>query len=163
MTDDRFGQMSTDDGLPRVEFARVLDAAIDTVWALLSTEDGLEKWLAPARVDLRLGGTMDIDFGEGGVTGGEIIDLVPGVAIEYRWSFTGEPDSIIRFELEVIDSASTKLRLIHRLLPVDQATGYAAGWHAHLDQLEAAATGQTPVDWVERYQQVLADYQKRSA
>lgn len=160
---DQFGQVSSDDGSPRVEFARVLDAAIDIVWALLSTEDGLKKWLAPARVDLRLGGTMDIDFGEGGVTGGEIIDLVPGVAIEYRWAFTDEPDSIVRFELEVVDSNTTKLRLIHRLVPVDQATDYAAGWHAHLDRLEAAASGQGPVDWVDRYQEVLPDYRNRSA
>ena len=160
---EKLGQVSSDDGLPRVEFARVLDAAIDIVWALLSTEDGLEKWLAPARVDLRLGGTMDIDFGEGGVSGGEIIDLVPGVALEYRWSFTGEPDSIVRFELEVVDSDKTKLHLIHRLVPVDQAIGYSAGWHAHLDQLEAAATGQGPIDWVDRYQEVLPDYQDTSA
>lgn len=163
MNDERFGQMSMDAGTPHVEFARVLDAAIDTVWALLSTEDGLEKWLAPARVDLRLGGAVDIDFGEGGVTGGEILDLVPGVAIEYRWSFTGEPDSIVRFELEVVDPDTTKLHLIHRLVPLDQATGYAAGWHAHLDRLEAAATGHGSVDWVERYQEVLPDYQNRSA
>lgn len=160
---EKFGHVSSEDGLPRVEFARVLDAAIDTVWALLSTEGGLEKWLAHARVDLRLGGTMDIDFGEGGVSGGEIIDLVPGVAIEYRWAFTGEPESIVRFELEVIDSNTTRLHLIHRLLPVDQATGYSAGWHAHLDKLEAAASGQGQVDWLDRYQEVLPDYGDRSA
>lgn len=163
MNNERFGHVSMDDGTPHVEFARVLDAAIDTVWALLSTEDGLEKWLAPARVDLRKGGTVDIDFGEGGVTAGEILDLVPGLAIEYRWSFTGEPDSIVRFELEVIDSDTTRLRLVHRLIPLDQATGYAAGWHAHLDRLESVATGQGLVDWAGRYQEVLPDYQRRSA
>jgi len=161
--DDTFGEVNTENGLPQVEFERVLDAAIDAVWTLLTTEDGLKRWLAPSRVELRLGGTMNIDFGDGGVAGGEIIELIPGVAIEYHWRFSGEPDSIIRFELDVIDPDQTRLRLQHRLLPADQATGYAAGWHAHLDQLDAAAAGQDPIDWVGRYQVLLPDYRKRTA
>lgn len=52
--------------------------------------ESLEKWLAPASVELRIGGRMDIDFGEDEVVGGEIIDLVPGVALEYHWRFTGK-------------------------------------------------------------------------
>jgi len=99
MTDTGLGVLGNEDGQPTVEFERVLSAAIDTVWTMLTTEEGLEKWLAPASVNLRFGGTMDIDFGDGGVVGGEIIDLIPGVALEYHWRFTGEPDSIVRFEL----------------------------------------------------------------
>jgi uncharacterized protein YndB with AHSA1/START domain len=162
VTDERFGRMSTQDAQPRVEFERVLDAAIDTVWAMLSTEDGLEKWLAPATVDLRFGGTMDIDFGEGGVAGGEIIELVPGVALEYHWRFTGEPDSVVRFELEMVDPNTTRLRLHHRMLPPDQAVGYSAGWHAHLDQLEAALAGSPHVDWMERFTAVKAEYESQA-
>lgn len=163
MTDERFGRMSTQDGQPHVEFERVLDAAIDTVWALLSTEDGLEKWLAPATVDLRFGGTMDIDFGDGGVAGGEIVELVPGVALEYHWRFTGEPDSVVRFELEVVSPQKTRLRLMHSLLPVDQATGYSAGWHAYLDQLEAVLAGQNSIEWIERYQSLLPEYRDQAS
>lgn len=158
---DRHGQFGSDGDGPWVEFERILDAAVDVVWGLLATEEGLERWLAPATVDLRLGGNMDIDFGEGGVTGGEIIDLIPGVALEYRWRFTGEPDSVVRLELEVIDEQTTNLRLRHRMLPVDQATGYGAGWHAHLDQLEAAASEMPPIDWAERFGEVMPEYQSR--
>lgn len=158
---DRFGHFGSEEDGPWVEFERTLDAAVDVVWGLLATEDGLQRWLAPARVDLRLGGNVDIDFGEGGVTGGEIIDLIPGVALEYRWRFTGEPDSVLRFELEVIDEKTTHLRLRHRMLPVNQATGYGAGWHAHLDQLEAAASETPPIDWAERFGEVMPEYQSR--
>lgn len=163
MSTDRFGRVDTSLERPTVEFERVLDAAVDVVWAMLTSEDDIRKWLAPARVDLRPGGTIGIDFGEGGVVGGEIIDLVPGVALEYHWSFVGEPDSILRFELEVIDPDTTKLRLRHRMLPVDQAVGYGAGWHAYLDCLEAVATGQDPVDWDERFSSLLADYGSQTA
>lgn len=159
---DRYGRAGVGDDGPWVEFERTLDAAIDVVWALLATEDGLQQWLAPAKVDLKLGGTMDLDFGEGGVTGGEIIALVPGVALEYRWRFTGEPDSVVRFELEGIDAGTTRLRLQHRLLPFDQATGYGAGWHAHLDQMEATLSGSDPIDWMKRFSEVMPHYQTRS-
>ena len=85
MADDILGEFDRIDGYPVVEFERVLHAAVDVVWSLLTTPEGLGRWLAPAHVDLRFGGTVDIDFGDGGVTGGEILDRVPGVALEYRW------------------------------------------------------------------------------
>lgn len=161
MSVDRFGRIDMNGDLPAVEFERVLDAAIDVVWAMLTTEEGIERWMAPSRVDLRLGGTVDIDFGDGGVVGGEIIDLVPGVALEYHWSFVGEPDSIVRFELEIVDSNTTKLRVHHRMLPVDQAVGYGAGWHAYLDRLEAVVSGEDAVDWMERFRSLMAEYESR--
>lgn len=156
---DSYGTMSNADELPRVSFERVLDAAIDTVWAMLTTDDGLARWLAPASVELRVGGKMDIDFGEGEVVGGEIIDLQPGIALEYHWRFTGEPDSIIRFELEAAGDDKTRLRLDHRLLPPDQAIGYGAGWHAHLDQLAHVLDSPEPFDWSGRFDQLLPEYQ----
>lgn len=158
MSYDRFGRLDRSLERPTVEFERVLSATVDVVWAMLTTEDGLRRWLAPAQVDLRLGGSVAIDFGDGGVVGGEIIDLIPGVALEYHWSFVGEPDSVVRFELEAIDPGTTKLRLHHRMLPVDQAAGYGAGWHAYLDCLEAVAIGREPVDWDERFRELLPDY-----
>jgi uncharacterized protein YndB with AHSA1/START domain len=161
--DQHFGTLDYTEGLPSVRFVRVLNAAINDVWAMLTTEEGIQRWLAPARVDLRSGGSIDVDFGEGGTAGGEIIDLVPGVALEYHWRFAGEPDSIVRFELDVIDLKTTRLRLHHRMLPVNQATGYGAGWHAHLDQLEAVATSRDPVEWLDRYQAVLPEYESQTA
>ncbi len=65
--------------------------------------------------------------GEGEVVGGEIIDLIPGSTLECHWRFTGEPDSIIRFDLEAVDTDKTKLRLDHRHLPPDQAWDTAPG------------------------------------
>jgi uncharacterized protein YndB with AHSA1/START domain len=158
-----YGVIRTDQGHPRVSFERVLNAAIDSVWAMLTTEDGLEKWLAPASVELRIGGAMDIDFGEEESVGGEIIDLEPGRVLEYHWRFSGEPDSIIRFELDVVDDEQTRLRLDHRLLPEDQAVGYGAGWHAHLDQLGLVVATDDRIDWMERFNELLPEYQKAAS
>ena len=163
MRDHRYGTLDNTASLPSVEFERTLDAPVDAVWAMLASEEGIAQWLAPARIDLSLGGSVEIDFGDGDVTGGEIIDLVPGVALEYNWRFTGEPASIVRFELEAIDERTTKLRLRHRMLPINQATGYGAGWHAHLDQLEAAVTGRNPIEWADRFSAVLPEYEGQTA
>lgn len=156
---ESYGTVSEVDGLPRVTFERVLDAAIDVLWSVLATEEGLERWLAPAKIDLRIGGAVDLDFGEGEVAGGEIIELEPGRTLEYRWRFTGEPDSIIRFELHPIDDSTTRLTLDHRLLPADQAIGYAAGWHAHLDALASALESKAEFDWMARFNELMPEYQ----
>lgn len=141
-----------------VRFERTISASIDIVWDLISTGEGLEQWLAPATVDLREGGVVDIDFREDGLAGGSIIALSPGTALEYHWQFPGEPDSIIRFELTEVETG-THLTLEHRLLPIDQCVGYGAGWHAHIDHLEAIVTGDAPSDWDERFRTLLPRYE----
>jgi uncharacterized protein YndB with AHSA1/START domain len=138
-----YGSVESDVGRAIVRFERMLDAAIDVVWDLIATGDGLEKWLAPSKVDLREGGTVDIDFGEEGLAGGQIVSLVEGTALEYKWQFPGEPDSIIRFELS--ETAGGTL--------------YGAGWHAHLDHLEAVSADREPGDWDSRFLTLLPQYQ----
>lgn len=157
-----FGKVAFHGDRAAVQFEREIDAAIDRVWELISTADGLEQWLAPATVELQVGGALDIDFGEDGLAGGLIIDLVPGTVLEYHWQFPGEPDSIIRFELEDL-GGRTRLRLHHRLLPPEQAAGYGAGWHAHLDQLAGIARGATEFDWTARFEELLPRYQQPAA
>lgn len=157
MTSDVLGTVDLDEDRASVTFDRVFDARIDRVWAMLTTPDGLERWLSPANLDLRVGGQIDLDFGEEGLAGGAITDLQPPVVLEYHWQFPGEPDSIIRFELEDLGS-QTRLRLHHRLLPLDQAIGYGAGWHAHLDQLAHALVSDTEFDWTARFNELMARY-----
>ena len=156
MTD--YGTTSWDGDRAVVHFERWIDATIDAVWEAISTDEGLEAWLAPSKVNLAPDGEVNIDFGEDGLAGGTIIDLVPGQVLEYNWGFPGEPDSILRIELEAHDGG-TRLRLNHRLLPADQAVGYGAGWHAHIDQLVEVVTGQEVSDWMTRFNELLPEYQ----
>ena len=152
-----YGNLESDASRAFVRFERELSAAIDVVWDLISTADGLALWLSPAAVDLRMGGSVDLDFKEEGLAGGEIISFEPGAVLEYHWQFPGEPDSVIRLELTETQTG-TQLVLEHRLLPLDQAVAYGAGWHAHLDHLQAVATGETPDDWHDRFQNLLPHY-----
>lgn len=142
-----------------VHFERWIDAAIDEVWSAATTDVGLATWLAPAKVDLRDGGSIDLDFDEGGLAGGAILELVPGSVIEFEWGFPGEPDSVLRIEL-ASSKDGTRVTLNHRLLPGNQVVGYGAGWHAHLDQLGEVTSGQPASDWNTRFAELLPLYQK---
>lgn len=156
---EEYGTVNVLESDATVRFDRILDDALSDVWEMLTTAEGLERWLAPSIVDLRVGGNVDVDFGEESPAGGAIMDLVPGRSIEYVWRFAGEPDSIIRFDLESVDGAKTRLRLHHRRLPTEQAIGYGAGWHAHLDQLADALAGGADYDWMARFDDLMPHYQ----
>lgn len=153
------GMTSWQEDRATVHFERWIDATIDAVWDAISTEQGLESWLAPATVDLRPDGSIDLDFKEEGLAGGAIIELTPGSVLEFQWGFPGEPDSVLRIELAE-SAGGTKLTLNHRLLPGDQVVGYGAGWHAHLDQLAEVVTGRQPSNWDARFAELLPLYQK---
>lgn len=142
------GTIEADGDRRRLRFERRLDASIDDVWAALTEPERLARWLAPASFG---GGCVRIDFG-GDVVTGSVLASEPPHLLEYEWRFPGETESIVRIEL-LADEEATLLVLEHRRLGVDQAAGYAAGWHAHLDRLADAASS-----WDERFQQWLPHY-----
>ena len=152
-----YGTVSHFEENATVRFERVVAASIDEVWAGLSEEERLSDWLAPSRFEASLGGAVRIDFGDEQKVDGHITAFAANELLEYTWTFTGEPDSLLRFELEA-DETSTRLILEHSMLPPEQAAGYGAGWHAHLDALAALLEGTEPVDWDERFTAVLGRY-----
>lgn len=152
------GKTTWQDDRATVHFERWFDAPIDSVWTAITSPQGLEAWLSAATVDLRIGGEIDLDFGESGLAGGAIIDLAPGESVEFEWQFPGEDPSVVRFDLRS-ENGGTRFTLNHRLLPGDQATGYGAGWHAHLDQLDEVLAHRAVSDWDARFQELLPLYQ----
>jgi hypothetical protein len=67
---------------------------------------------------------------------------------------------VLRFELEP-DGDGTLLTLDHRGLHTD-GTGYGAGWHAHVDCLEAEAAGTERPSWSASFDAALPEFQKLS-
>ena len=151
-----FGEL-TRDGL-RLE--RTLEAPVEDVWSALTRPDSLARWLDPADFEPRVGGVVTIHFDDGSVDG-RILAYDPPTVLEYTWRIQGEPETVLRFELEPVGD-STRLVLLHRGLPANQETGYAAGWHAHLDRLAALGTGEA-IDWAERFGELRPRYADRSS
>jgi uncharacterized protein YndB with AHSA1/START domain len=151
-----YGTVTNFEDSATVRFERRLATPVETVWHAITDEQSLAAWLAPTQLDGRVGGAVHVDFGDGQVQG-IVTVFEPPHTLEYTWTFTGEPDSTLRISLTPT-SSGTELVLEHRLLPSDQAPGYGAGWHAHLDMLGSTVEGTAAVDWDERFNAVLGSY-----
>lgn len=143
-----------------IRFERRLPAPIERVWLAITDPDQLATWLAASSLDLRAGGKVEHVFDPadpGGHVRGTILRIEPMTLFEYEWRFLGEPDSILRYDL-VADGDTTVMTLTHRLLGIDQVSGYGAGWHAYLDALAAVLARTEAPDWGTRFAAVRAAY-----
>jgi uncharacterized protein YndB with AHSA1/START domain len=158
-----FGRITREGGdRATVHFERVYDYRPEELWAALTEPEQLRGWLGEVEIDLRVGGRVVIRFGDtaGEITEGRIRALEPPRVLEYDWTYPGETDSVLRLELEP-RGEGTLLVLDHRRLPEPAAAGYGAGWHSHLDALQALLAGEDS-DWDARYAELLPDYKAAS-
>lgn len=155
------GRIEPDGSRRTIRFERRYDASPAEVWAALTEPDRLARWLAPATIDRQVGGRMRVDFGDDVVTGA-VLRLQPEELLELEWRFPGEEESVVRFELAP-DGDGTLLMLEHRALGAEQATGYGAGWHAHLDRLGDLLGGGDVRSWEERFAELLPRYRDAAA
>lgn len=154
----QMGTIRRDGERRAVRFERRYDATIEDVWAALTEPDQLRDWLAATPVfEPRVGGKVVHEFEDGGVDG-RVTAFEPPRLLEYEWRWTGEDVSILRWELEE-DGDGTRIVLDHRLLEAVHAASYGAGWHSHLDRLEALVEGgDGDGDWNARYEALLPAY-----
>jgi len=133
------------DGLYDVRYERHIARPIEKVWAAITEPARLEAWLAQAKIDLRVGGFIELYWpvpGEGMRT--RIVALDPPRLFAYGWPEPdGAPDSIVRFELSE-EAGGCRLVLTNTLLRTEFLLSVATGWHTHLDQLPAAVDSRDP-------------------
>ena len=158
------GKLRSEGDRAGVRFERRYDFAPEEVWSALTEPDRLQRWLADvAEIDLRVGGRFVLRWNEGDgtqVDDGKVRALEPGKVLELDWTYPGEPDSVARFELRP-DGDGTILVLDHRGLPPAAIAGYGAGWHSHLDSLEAHLAGRE-ADWSARFEELGPAYEERA-
>jgi uncharacterized protein YndB with AHSA1/START domain len=152
---DGMGTVERSGDTASIRFERTIGAPLQAVWGLLTT--GIAGWLAPGVIDPQEGGPVMIDFGDGEVVTGTVVEWAPPHRLVYTWHITGEPESTTTWELRS-DGAATRLTLVHVALPSGLGAGYGAGWHAHLDRLDAAARGHAGPDWQALFDQLIGDY-----
>ena len=119
------------------------------VWRMLTEPQALVQWLAPGRIELRVGGVVHIDFADSGRTiESTVLQLDPPRLLEYSWSNGDEPKRPLRWELNAFEKG-TQLILTIRLPAGEDAAKACAGFDAHLEMLAAALEGvpiRFPVD-----------------
>ena len=161
---DSLGTLRREDERMSVRFERLYDATPEELWAALTDPEQIRGWLAEAtRFELAVGGEIELRFGETDdqVTRGRIRELEPGRVLEYDWNYTGETESVVRFEL-VRQEHGTLLVLDHRHLDAEAAPGYGAGWQAHLEAL-AAPFSSDGGRWWRRYEELRPSYEAAAA
>jgi uncharacterized protein YndB with AHSA1/START domain len=156
------GQLRTEGDRCGVRFERRYRATPEELWSALTEPERLTRWLANvAELELRLGGRFLLVWQEDDQqTDGTVLDLEPGRVLELGWTYPDEPESAVRFELRP-DGDGTVLVLDHRGLPPRAIAGYGAGWHSHLDSLDAHLAGGT-ADWSARFQELGPAYERQA-
>lgn len=157
-----------------IEFQRELQAAPERVWRALTTTDGIAAWFgAPLCIEAHVGGSYHIQLTDDTVMSGTILELEPERLLVIAWReasdgvpkihSTGPDDdtSELRFALAPHGSG-TLFTLTHRLIrPGDSMNGFAGGWHAFVDSLEATLRGDARPDIMARYREMREIYDAR--
>ena len=157
MTQQTIGTLTRDGSEEAVHLERRYDATPEELWAILVEPEHVRNWLAEMTIEPRVGGQVAFDWHGDNQDEGVIRAFEPPRLFEYTWTRGGE--SVIRFELRP-DGDGTLLTLDHRCTSVEQAIGVGAGWHSHLDAIEALIAGSptTREDWTARYRELRPTY-----
>jgi uncharacterized protein len=154
------GGLRADGDRCAVHFERLYDFTVDELWHALTDPESLRGWLGHvSRWTLARGEAYELDVG--GRTIGRIAEIEPGRVLELTWRWGDEPESLLRLELEPRGDGCL-LILDHRLLDREHGVDYGAGWHAHLDMLEAVLGG-SEVEFTPRYRELRPAYEEQAA
>jgi uncharacterized protein YndB with AHSA1/START domain len=116
----------------------------ELVWAYWTDPARLVQWMGSvASLDLRPGGDVRIEYANGAVMLGTVLEAEPPRRLVFTWGWE-DPAELVRpggSRVEVdLDEADggTLLRLRHLGLPQAEAAGHAEGWDYFLGRLADA-------------------------
>jgi uncharacterized protein YndB with AHSA1/START domain len=115
------------------------------VWELLTTAEGLVRWVGPeATAEPVPGGAVRWVHPDGSTVVGRFLELVPHrrLVFTYGWEDgrMGVPPESTTVEIELSEEdGETTLRLVHRGLPPEAVEPHVHGWRYFLGELRAAA------------------------
>ncbi|HVQ21905.1 MAG TPA: SRPBCC domain-containing protein [Candidatus Saccharimonadia bacterium] len=126
----------------RVELQAEIDATREVVFALVSTGDGLSRWLDSASIETRPGGAVRLRLLEAEVAG-KVVALDPPQHISFTWDYPAEPlasPSVVAFDA-ISHGHRTHLTLRHVGLAGGRARDdHEALWRFWFPRLVEAAS-----------------------
>jgi uncharacterized protein YndB with AHSA1/START domain len=162
MTDTRIllrdapkGDVTVNGDRLQVVFRRRYAKPVAKVWAALTVPERLADWFGAAKIDLRVGGTLQITSGNGKVSELSITLVDAPHVLSWSWTIDGLNTSVL-FELAP-DGDGCRLTLTHSGLSArhGRGAGVRAGWHAHLEGLADSLDGRT-TSWALKEQRAAA-------
>jgi uncharacterized protein YndB with AHSA1/START domain len=142
-----------------VRLERLLPGPLERVWAYITESDKRAKWLASGEFDLRLGGTIRLEFDNCSLSSekttpekyrdrgmgkfdGVITRLEPMRALAHTWAWNGG-DTEVSYELTP-KGKDVLLTIVHRRLGKDLTPSVMGGWDVHTGILEDVLNGVEP-------------------
>ena len=125
-----------------------LNAPVQEVFRHLTDPAAMIRWMGQhATLEPVPDGAFEVDI-NGVPVRGRYLEIDPPRRVVVSWGVAGNSDlppgaSQVEFTLIPI-AGGTRLRLIHRNLPPDQASIHGTGWVHFLSRLDQAATGAGP-------------------
>jgi len=118
---------------------------VDDVWHAWTDPERVARWLGTASGELAEGGVVHLRMSPPDADPADIATLVvlrcdAQRRLTVRWSWPGEPDSIVDLTLAP-EGAGTRLVLEHLPLTDGLATEYGAGWEDFLAKLATTLAG----------------------
>jgi uncharacterized protein YndB with AHSA1/START domain len=127
-----------------------LPAPAEEVFRHLTDPAAMVRWMGQhATLQPVPGGAFEIDI-NGVPVRGQYLEIDPPRRVLVSWGVAGSTEmppgaTQVEFTLTLTPApADTRLRLVHRGLPPDQASIHAVGWQHFLDRLACAASGNDP-------------------
>jgi uncharacterized protein YndB with AHSA1/START domain len=125
-----------------------LPAPVEEVFRHLTDPAAMVRWMGQhASLDPVPGGAFEIDI-NGVPVRGRYLEVDPPRRVLVSWGATGNahlPPGATQVEFTLTATAAgTRLRIVHRGLPPEQASIHASGWQHFLDRLTRAAGGVDP-------------------
>ncbi|MDQ1001537.1 uncharacterized protein YndB with AHSA1/START domain [Neobacillus niacini] len=141
------------------KYERHLNHSVEEVWSFLTDNEKLQKWFSELHVEeLRKGGVIKFDMGDGTFDELSILDLKEHSALEFSWW-----EDTVRFEL-IEESNGCLLRLIEKINTItDHTPRDLAGWHVCLDVIQALLDGKTierKQEWEKWYEKYVMEVKK---
>jgi len=137
---------------------RELNHSAAEVWAYLTVNEKLKQWFSELSVEeLRAGGAIKFDMGNGSFEEMTIVEVEPFSVLEYTWD-----QDQVRFELYPAEDGC-RLLFIEKLSQLtDHTPRDLAGWHVCLDVIAALLDGRTIESrksewekWYEQYREAI--------
>ena len=122
-----------------------INAPAGTIFDLMTTAEGLVQWIAvDATVEAHTGGRISWTHADGRTVDGEFVEIQRPhrIVFTYGWrdhDTIGPGSTIVEVTLTSVDSDSTHLSLVHRLLPATERESHSFGWRHFIGALSSTS------------------------
>lgn len=145
------GAMSTHpnrDAVAPIDLAVELPVDAATAWRAVTDPDRVIDWFTSASPVGPVGSMYRLDFGDGSIVSGEVVDLVPGRRFAHRWHWEGTDaaeTTVVTWTVEAAAAASV-VRLRHdgwseAGLDASTRDDHEGYWAGYLEDLRDLLTG----------------------